>query len=112
MASGEVRATTPRGVVIAMTFAWRVVFRLAKDLQPPCSVRRLYLHDDLRMCYRPPEYSHHIRRNHRAKGRLCHSRTAHHASLQLCAIFYYPAMSCSGHGIAAAEIGIRGHSRV
>ena len=113
MASGEVRLQPPPILI----YSWRrdrdarSFSRLARDLRSPCTIRRLYLHDDLRVRCCRPGYPHYVRRNHRAKHCLYHPCAACHAPFQLCAIFYHPAVLSGGHGDTAAEIGVRGHSR-
>ena len=74
-------ACAPLFICGVMTVTPRFVFRFARDLRPPCTLRRLYLHDDLRVRCRPPGYPYHVRRNHRAKDRLGHPRAAYLAPL-------------------------------
>lgn len=85
-------------------------FRLARNIRPPCAVRRIDRYNHLCVSCGHHRLSYDVRRHHRAEGRLSNVSTACHTSGQLRTIFYHSIGYCSGYGVPAAKIGICGCS--
>ena len=110
MASGEVSLRTFGLCITRYRREPTMVFRLARNIRPPCAVRRIDRYNHLRVHCGHHRFSYDVRRNHRAKGRLCNLSTTRHTSSQLHTIFHHPIGYCSGYGVPAAKTGICGCS--
>lgn len=96
------------GIPAFMMKPW--FFRLARNIRPPCAVRRIDRYNHLRVHRGHHRLSYDVRHNHRAKGRLSNLSTTCHTSSQLHTIFHHSIGYCSGYGVPAAKIGICGCS--